>query len=91
MKLKKSFSDVSTNIYITDKNLSIKCPLCGTISPFSKKKFKYGSLENNPVLILHSEKEKFLYIKDISKREDLTWLKKQIIIQCTEIINKISS
>ncbi|MFO7883619.1 MAG: hypothetical protein R6U68_02260 [Desulfobacteraceae bacterium] len=91
VKLKKSFSDVSTNIYITDKNFSMKCPFCGAISPFSKKKFDLGSLEKDPVLILHSEKEKFLYIKDISKREDLTWLKKRIVIQCTEIINKIAS
>jgi len=78
------------------KNISaeysdINCPLCGTTNNFSNNNLGDINLVKKPILIPFLEKEKALYIKDISKIEELSWLKKRIVFQCTEIINRIAS
>lgn len=70
---------------------NINCPLCGTTNKFSNNNFSDIDLVKQPILMSSLENKKSLYIKDISKIGELNWLKRRIIFQCTEIINRIAS
>lgn len=77
----------------------INCPLCGTQQPLSRKLFKQSSLdkfwsskdwgfESNPGSDTDSKRSN---MKGLGKKEDLSWIKRQIILRCTEIINKLTA
>jgi hypothetical protein len=77
----------------------INCPLCGTQQPLSRKLFKKSSLEKflstgnwkfqpNPGSDADSKRNKK---QGIGKKQDLSWLKRKIILRCTEIINKLAT
>lgn len=77
----------------------INCPLCGTQQPLSRRLFKKSSLEKflstgnwkfhpNPGSDADSKKNK---TQEIGKKQDLSWLKRKIILRCTEIINKLAT
>ena len=77
----------------------INCPLCGTQQPLSRKLFKQSSLdkfwssrdwkfESNPRSDTDSKRSN---MQEAGKTEDLSWIKRQIILRCTEIINKLTA
>jgi len=83
----------------TLKGTLINCPLCGTQQPLSRKLFKQSSLdkflitgdsklETNPGSNADSKK---IDLQEPEKKEDLSWIKRQIILRCTEIINKLAT
>lgn len=76
----------------------INCPLCGTQQPFSSKLFNQSSLDK--FLAIGDSKHE-LHPGDIAdskrvdsqklqKKEDLSWIRRQIILRCTEIIKKLA-
>lgn len=76
----------------------ISCPLCGTQQPLSRKLFKQSSidkflttedskLESNPGYIADSKR---IDSQELQKKEDLSWIRRQIILRCTEIIKKLA-
>ena len=76
----------------------ISCPLCGTQQPLSRKLFKQSrldkflttgdsKLESNPGDIADSKR---IDSQELQKKEDLSWIRRQIILRCTEIINKLA-
>ncbi len=85
-----------------DKTLNgtlINCPLCGTQQPLSRKLFKQSSLDkffssgdwkivSNPGSKADSKRPA---MQEPGKKEDLSWIKRQIILRCTEIINKLAA
>lgn len=77
----------------------INCPLCGTQQPLSRKLFKQSSLDkfmstrdwkfdSNPGSDADSKR---LPTQGPEKKGDLSWVKRQIILRCTEIINKLAA
>ena len=77
----------------------INCPLCGTQQPLSRKLFKQSSLEkfwssrdwkfeSNPRSDTDSKESN---MQEAGKTEDLSWIRRQIILRCTEIINKLTA
>ena len=77
----------------------INCPLCGTQQPLSRKLFKKSSLdkfwssrnwkfESNPESDTRSKSPN---MQELEKKEDLSWLKRKIILRCTDIINKLAA
>jgi hypothetical protein len=72
--------------------------LCGTQQTLSRKLFKQSSLdkflttgdsrlESNPGDIADSKR---IDSQELQKKEDLSWIRRQIILRCTEIINKLA-
>ncbi len=76
----------------------IACPLCGTNKPFSQEVFNCINLNgfriirstNNALKQGWADKSKDIFLSEISKRKDLSWLKRQVIVQCIEIIKKLA-
>jgi hypothetical protein len=77
----------------------INCPLCGTQQPLSRRIFKKSSLdkflstrdwkfEPNPGSNADSKR---LDTQGLGKKEDLSWIKRQIILRCIEIIKKLAA
>jgi hypothetical protein len=84
---------------ITENGTLINCPLCGMQQPLSRKLFKQSSLhkflstgdwklESNPG---SNTDTKRLAMQEAEKTQDLSWIKRQIILRCTEIINKLAA
>ena len=67
----------------------ISCPLCGNHENFSLNSFQTPDLEKFPVLKQSSGTNNCVLLTDIAKVEELSWLKRVIVVQCTDIINKI--
>ncbi len=65
------------------------CPLCGNHENFSLDGFHTPDLDQFPVLQEYSSDKKAILLGDMGKIEELNWLKRLIIVQCTGIINKI--
>ena len=81
------------------KGSLITCPLCGTHKPLSDKVFHHSNLDRfltlenlqegpNAANVAHSKK---IDLDDIAKKEDLSWMRRQIIQRCTEIIKKLAA
>jgi len=77
----------------------VSCPLCGMQQPLSRRVFKQSSLdkflstgdwklESNPGSNTDSKR---LDSQEVGKKEDLSWIKRQIILRCTEIISKLAA
>jgi len=76
----------------------VTCPLCGTQKPFFDKVFNPSNL--NRLLIIEAlehepdpgkhRASKGLNLSQLAKREDLSWIKRQVILRCTEIIRKLA-
>jgi hypothetical protein len=81
------------------KGSLITCPLCGTHKPLSDKVFHHSHLDR--FLTLENSHEgpdaanvshtKRIDLDDLSKKEDLSGLRRQIIQRCTEIIKKLAA
>ena len=78
---------------------SIHCPLCGTQQPLSRQLFKRSGLDKFLVSAgskLESNPGSKADVKgpdlhDAEKKEDLSWLRRQIILRCTDIIRKLAA
>lgn len=76
----------------------IVCPLCGTSKPFSQDVFNCINLNRFRIIrSTNSElksgefyKSKDIFLSEISKRKDMSWLKRQVIVRCQEIIKKLA-
>ncbi|MCW9065853.1 MAG: hypothetical protein OQJ78_06100 [Ignavibacteriaceae bacterium] len=77
---------------------NIACPLCGEKQTFSRERFTDINLDR--FLIIQSAQnvsspdrfrsERGISLSEISNREDLVWLKRQMVLRCIEIIKKLS-
>ena len=74
------------------------CPLCGVEKPVTPTRLNFADLDTQ--IIIHSavdpsethpvRPENGLTLAAIAARDDLGWLKTRVIIQCTEIIQKLA-
>jgi hypothetical protein len=77
---------------------NIACPLCGAEQTFSRERFTDINLDR--FLIIQSARnvsdlDRFrpprgISLSEISNREDLAWLKRQVVLRCIEIIKRLS-
>jgi len=77
---------------------NIACPLCGAEQTFSRERFTDINLDR--FLIIQSaqnvsDPDRFrlprgISLSEISNREDLVWLKRQVVLRCIEIIKRLS-
>ena len=80
------------------ENSNMFCPLCGAKQPFSRERFSDINLDK--FLIVKSVRDgsnpdrfrpsKGILLSEVTNREDLVWLKRQVIFRCTEIIKKLA-
>lgn len=98
----KKYLDVNRSQAAKDSassDTSIHCPLCGTQQLLSRQLFKRSGLdkflssagsrlESNPGAKADPKRPDS---HDAAKREDLSWLRRQIILRCTEIIRKLAA
>ncbi|MCD4721609.1 MAG: hypothetical protein K8S13_17365 [Desulfobacula sp.] len=68
----------------------ISCPLCGNHENFSMNGFQMPDLEKFPVFKLYSGTNKPVLLEDMAKIEELSRVRRLIIVQCTGIINKVT-
>lgn len=77
----------------------VTCPLCGTQKPFRPEIFNHthpegilGIKVSTPGLkagvAVHS---KAIDLSELAKREDYLWIKRQVILRCAEIIQKLTA
>ena len=77
----------------------VTCPLCGTYKPLSDKVFQHSNLDRfltlgnsqdgpNAANVAH---DKRINIEDLAKKEDLSWMRRQIIQRCSEIIKNLAA
>jgi len=77
---------------------NLSCPLCGADSSFSEEVFSRPNLERFSLIHPNHKKAepksmvitKEIHLNEISGRDDLGWLKQQIILRCAEIIRKLA-
>ena len=98
----RKFSDNKTLKPATDLNTKdslFQCPMCGTQKHFSRDFFKQSDRGNfltigtampNSNSAPESGIEK-IELHDLTTKTDLSWLKRQVILRCTEIINKLAA
>ncbi len=89
LKLKALFLEKGAAKEPDSTHLAINCPLCGQKSNVSSKEFALFSLNQFPVLRTTVDRKAPILLNDLSKVEEMTWLKQRIVMQCTEIINKL--
>ena len=81
------------------KDSLVTCPLCGTHKPISDKVFHHSNLDRfltlgnsqdgpNAANVAHGKR---ITIDDLAKKENLSWMRRQIIERCTEIIKKLAA
>ena len=76
----------------------VTCPLCGTQNPFSRELFKRSNFGRLLIIRPSSNKSgpggdadlKGMRLSDLTKRDDLSWFKGQIVLRCAEIIKKLA-
>jgi len=76
----------------------VTCPLCGARNSFSTKLFKRSNFGR--LLIIRASSNtagpggdadlKGMRLSDLGKRADLSWLKRQLVLRCAEIIKKLA-
>ncbi len=94
-----NFNRSNSAIKTTGNDALVVCPLCRTHKPFSDRVFHRSSLErfltietandrSNTGSVTHGKR---IDINDLAKKEDLSWMRRQIIERCTEIIKKLAA
>jgi hypothetical protein len=76
----------------------VVCPLCGARNSFSTKLFKRSNFGRLLIIRASSNKSgsdvdadlKGMRLSDLAKRDDLSWLKRQLVLRCAEIIKKLA-
>ena len=94
-----------TNVYrrdtVSDPALEssvVTCPLCGARNSFSTKLFKRSNFGRLLIIRPSSNRSgpggdadlKGMRLSDLAKRDELSWLKRQIVLRCAEIIKKLA-
>jgi len=77
----------------------VACPLCGTKKPVNSDLFNHSNPYeksiakiSNPVHNAVSQADlKGIDLTEIAKHEDLYWIKRQVILRCAEIIQKLTA
>ena len=77
----------------------ITCPLCGTQKLLTNKLFKPSPLDNFLTYKASKQGSKAgnfvdsqrIDIHELAKKEDLSWIRRQIILRCTEIIKILAA
>jgi hypothetical protein len=97
-----NYLDFNRSKTTTDSTISgtlINCPLCGVQQPLSRKLFKPSSLDkflttgdskrkSNSVTNADAKRPD---LPELEKKEDLSWIRRRIILRCTEIIKKLAA
>ncbi|MGB5746117.1 MAG: hypothetical protein WBM69_04000 [Desulfobacterales bacterium] len=92
---KRSYSAIKS----TGNDSLVVCPLCRTHKPFSDRVFHRSNLErfltigtandgSNTGSVAHGKR---IDINDLARKKDLSWMRRQIIERCTEIIKKLAA
>jgi len=94
-----NFDRANTAAESTGNAPHVLCPLCGTQKPFSDRIFRRSNLDR--FLTIGAARagsttgsathDKRIDINDMAKKEDLSWMRRQIIERCTEIIKKLAA
>jgi len=93
-----------TNVYRRDTVLDpdlessvVTCPLCGAQNSYSAKLFKRSNFGRLLVIRPSSRSGpgvnadlKGMRLSDLAKRDDLSWVKRRIVLRCAEIIKKLA-
>ena len=77
----------------------VTCPLCGTQKPFVDKVFNPSNLDRLLIIEVSAHESnsgkppasRGLNLSQLAKREDLSWMRRQVIVRCTEIIRKLAA
>jgi hypothetical protein len=93
------FSPSAAKIETSAKAASVICPLCGSRKPLSATVFKQSNMD---ALLTGETTKQHANASGVAdnpakempyrlKPDDLSWLKRQIIIRCTEIIKRLTA
>ena len=74
------------------------CPLCGTHKPLTRTFLIDVSVDHHPALrptrneagTATMQTQRGIRLREIARREDLGWLRRQIVIRCADIIKKLA-
>ncbi len=77
---------------------NMECPLCGADKPFSDRAISQVNMdrlmflqpENCEPFDKHALQSQGISLSEMAERQDLGWLKRQVIFRCTEIIRKLA-
>jgi hypothetical protein len=95
----KSWPDTRSGLETDFSKNDEICPLCGRRNNLSVEIFDHSYLENSSSDISRTDNVSFtvaeratkvIYPGELSKRENLSWLRRQMILKCSEIILKLS-
>lgn len=94
-----NFSHPTAEIDTGAKRTPVVCPLCGTRNQLSATIFKQSNLDHFLTSRTWKQKSNIYSVADnpaketqpLTKSDDLSWLKRRIILRCTEIIKKLTA
>ncbi|HUT70765.1 MAG TPA: hypothetical protein VMW89_08815 [Desulfatiglandales bacterium] len=89
-------------VHVSDAALEsslVTCPLCGAQNTFSRGLFKRSNFGRLLIIRASSNKSgpgadadlKGMRLSDLTKRDDLSWFKRRILLRCAEIIKKLAA
>ncbi len=93
------YGQARAKIVANETGSAVVCPLCGTQNPLSKRIFKPSNLNkflisgtlkinvNDGRVVNSPEKD----LQPNTKSEDLSWLRRRVILRCSEIIKKLAA
>ena len=94
-----NFNRSNTAMESTGNDSRVVCPLCGTHKPVSDRVFHRSNLDR--FLNIGSARDgtktnklagnEKIDINKLAKQEDLSWMRRQIIERCTEIIKRLAA
>lgn len=90
--------DTLTEIDPVMTDAFVTCPLCGTRKAFCSDVFGHSDLEDVFLFRIPENAKDIgthtvsggIQLTELGKREDLSWLKRKVIMRCSEIIMKLS-
>jgi hypothetical protein len=98
VKLMNIFHRSRTHDVVLESSVII-CPMCGAEKPFSNEVFKNSNLDR--LLIIRPSRHgteavslndlEGIRLSELAKREGLSWLRRQVILRCSEIIGKLAA
>jgi len=77
---------------------NMECPLCGSDKPFSERAISHVNMDrlmflqpkNGEPFDKYTLQSHGISLSEMAERQDLGWLKRQVIFRCTEIIRKVA-
>ena len=94
-----NFKRPNSAIESTGNDSLVVCPLCGAHKPFSDRVFHRSNLGRFSTIATANDgsktgrvaRSKRIDINDLARKEDLSWMRRQIIARCSEIIKKLAA